>query len=207
MLAVQGYWMSAIAARPSSTHKGYLLGGLVWFAVPFSLATSLGLGALALDLPITAAEVAKGLVPPATATALMGKSGSVLLLTMLFMAVTSAGSAELVAISSLCTYDIYRTYINPDASGEQILRVSRALCAPACVWEGVFYKWFTRRGQDGAGLGRAAPDRGERGLHHDCVPAVAHRNLKPSNILLDTDMEERVADFGVAKALHGAAPM
>ena len=80
---VQGYWMSAIAARPSSTHKGYLLGGLVWFAVPFSLATSLGLGALALDLPITAAEAARGLVPPATATALMGKFGSVLLLTML----------------------------------------------------------------------------------------------------------------------------
>lgn len=119
--------MSAIAARPSSTHKGYLLGGLVWFAVPFSLATSLGLGALALDLPLTAAEAAKGLVPPATATALMGKSGSVLLLTMLFMAVTSAGSAELVAVSSLCTYDIYRTYLNPGASSKQILRVSRAV--------------------------------------------------------------------------------
>ncbi|KAG6387822.1 hypothetical protein SASPL_153016 [Salvia splendens] len=86
-----GYWVSAIAARPSSTHKGYLLGGLVWFAVPFSLATSLGLGALALDLPITASEASRGLVPPATAIALMGKGGSVLLLTMLFMAVTSAG--------------------------------------------------------------------------------------------------------------------
>ncbi|KAJ6846476.1 urea-proton symporter DUR3 [Iris pallida] len=80
-----GYWVSAIAARPSSTHKGYLLGGLVWFAVPFSLATSLGLGALALDLPITASEASRGLVPPATAIALMGKAGSVLLLTMLFM--------------------------------------------------------------------------------------------------------------------------
>ncbi|CAI0410283.1 unnamed protein product [Linum tenue] len=122
-----GYWVSAIAARPSSTHKGYLLGGLVWFAVPFSLATSLGLGALALDLPISQAEASRGLVPPATATALMGKSGSVLLLTMLFMAVTSAGSSELIAVSSLCTYDIYRTYINPNASGKKILRVSRAV--------------------------------------------------------------------------------
>ncbi|KAK4435571.1 Urea-proton symporter DUR3 [Sesamum alatum] len=120
-----GYWVSAIAARPSSTHKGYLLGGLVWFAVPFSLATSLGLGALALDLPITATEASHGLVPPATAIALMGKGGSVLLLTMLFMAVTSAGSSELIAVSSLCTYDIYRTYINPGASGKQILKVSR----------------------------------------------------------------------------------
>ncbi|KAI4327949.1 hypothetical protein L6164_020353 [Bauhinia variegata] len=122
-----GYWMSAIAARPSSTHKGYLLGGLVWFAVPFSLATSLGLGALALDLPITESEASHGLVPPATAVALMGKGGSILLLTMLFMAVTSAGSSELVAVSSLCTYDIYRTYINPDANGKKILKVSRVV--------------------------------------------------------------------------------
>lgn len=38
---------------------------------------------------------------------------------------TSAGSSELIAVSSLCTYDIYRTYINPDASGKKILRVSR----------------------------------------------------------------------------------
>ncbi|KAK3183441.1 hypothetical protein Dsin_030727 [Dipteronia sinensis] len=122
-----GYWVSAIAARPSSTHKGYLLGGLVWFAVPFSLATSLGLGALALDLPLSESEASHGLVPPATAIALMGKGGSVLLLTMLFMAVTSAGSSELIAVSSLCTYDIYRTYINPDASGKKILKVSRTV--------------------------------------------------------------------------------
>ncbi|KAL2348797.1 hypothetical protein Fmac_002797 [Flemingia macrophylla] len=122
-----GYWVSAIAARPSSTHKGYLLGGLVWFAVPFSLATSLGLGALALDLPINENEASRGLVPPATAVALMGKGGSILLLTMLFMAVTSAGSSELIAVSSLCTYDIYRTYINPNASGKKILKVSRGV--------------------------------------------------------------------------------
>lgn len=122
-----GYWVSAIAARPSSTHKGYLLGGLVWFAVPFSLATSLGLGALALDLPLTESEASHGLVPPATAMALMGKGGAILLLTMLFMAVTSAGSSELIAVSSLCTYDVYRTYINPNANGKQILKVSRAV--------------------------------------------------------------------------------
>merc|ERR1719253_1275906 len=38
----QSYWQSAIAARPSSAAKGYLLGGICWFAIPFSLATSLG---------------------------------------------------------------------------------------------------------------------------------------------------------------------
>lgn len=133
-----GYWVSAIAARPLSTHKGYLLGGLVWFAVPFSLATSLGLGALALDLPLTADEANHGLVPPATAIALMGKGGSILLLTMLFMAVTSAGSSELIAVSTLCTYDIYRTYINPDASGKKILGVSRAIVLGFGCFMGLF---------------------------------------------------------------------
>ncbi|XVF57430.1 hypothetical protein PTKIN_Ptkin06aG0204700 [Pterospermum kingtungense] len=133
-----GYWVSAIAARPSSTHKGYLLGGLLWFAVPFSLATSLGLGALALDLPLTEDEASHGLVPAATAIALMGKGGSILLLTMLFMAVTSAGSSELIAVSSLCTYDIYRTYINPDASGKKILSVSRAVVLGFGCFMGLF---------------------------------------------------------------------
>ncbi|KAH7687208.1 Sodium/solute symporter protein [Dioscorea alata] len=141
-----GYWVSAIAARPSSTHKGYLLGGLVWFAVPFSLATSLGLGALALDLPLTSSEASHGLVPPAMAIALMGKGGSVLLLTMLFMAVTSAGSSELIAVSSLCTYDIYRTYINPNATGKQILKVSRGVVLGFGCFMGVLAMMLNKAG-------------------------------------------------------------
>lgn len=44
---------------------------------------------------------------------------------IIIRAVTSAGSSELIAVSSLCTYDIYRTYINPNANGKQILKVSR----------------------------------------------------------------------------------
>jgi urea-proton symporter len=43
----QSYWQSAIAARPQSAAKGYLLGGICWFAIPFSLATSLGLASTA----------------------------------------------------------------------------------------------------------------------------------------------------------------
>merc|ERR1712193_364990 len=41
------------------------------------------------------------------------------------MAITSTGSAEGIAVSSLVAYDIYRTYINPEASGKQILFVSK----------------------------------------------------------------------------------
>merc|ERR1719408_97514 len=68
----QSYWQSAIAASPSSAHKGYILGGLVWFTIPFALATSLGIAGVAFQLPITAGESGSGLVPPAVATHLLG---------------------------------------------------------------------------------------------------------------------------------------
>ena len=123
----QSYWQSAIAARPSSAAKGYLLGGICWFAIPFSLATSLGLASTALQLPITSGEAGSGLVPPAVATHLLGDTGSALVLIMLFMAIVSTGSAESIAVSSLMAYDVYREYINKNATGPQILFVSRVV--------------------------------------------------------------------------------
>ncbi len=122
----QAYWQRAIAAKPSSTVKGFLLGGLCWFAIPFTLATTMGLTAVALDVDITMQQAQMGLVVPAAATALMGEIGAIMVLTMLFMAVTSAGSAELIAVSSIVTYDLYRTYSNPNATGKQLVKVSRA---------------------------------------------------------------------------------
>ncbi|MXX20677.1 MAG: sodium/solute symporter [Cenarchaeum sp. SB0665_bin_23] len=121
----QAYWQRAIAARPQSTVKGFLLGGACWFAIPFTLATTMGLTAVALGVDLTPEEVQLGLTVPAAASVLMGEVGAVLVLTMLFMAVTSAGSAELIAVSSLITYDVYRTYKNPNASGKKLLKVSR----------------------------------------------------------------------------------
>ncbi|HEY7777123.1 MAG TPA: sodium:solute symporter family protein [Nitrososphaeraceae archaeon] len=122
----QAYWQRAIAARPKSTVKGFLLGGMCWFAIPFTLATTMGLTAVALQIQLTPEQVQLGLTVPAAAATLMGEVGAIMVLVMLFMAVTSAGSAELVAVSSLITYDVYRTYKNPNASGKQLLKVSRA---------------------------------------------------------------------------------
>jgi len=121
----QSYWQSAIAASPASAHKGYMLGGLTWFAIPFALATSLGLAAIAMNVDLLPSDAGAGLVPPAAATALVGKGGGVLTIVMLFMALTSTGSAECIAVGSLVTYDVYRRYFNPEATGAQILFVSR----------------------------------------------------------------------------------
>ncbi|KAL9241887.1 hypothetical protein vseg_015947 [Gypsophila vaccaria] len=43
-------------------------------------------------------------------------------------------------------------------------------------------------------------------LHHDCSPLIVHRDVKSNNILLNSNFEAHVADFGLAKFLmHGGA--
>ncbi len=87
------YWQRAIAARPSSTVKAYLIGGLSWFSIPFTLATTMGIAGVALVgagtlEPLHDNDVSAGLVLPMAATALLGKAGGFAVLVLVFMAVT-----------------------------------------------------------------------------------------------------------------------
>ncbi|KAK3148389.1 hypothetical protein QOZ80_3BG0294420 [Eleusine coracana subsp. coracana] len=41
-------------------------------------------------------------------------------------------------------------------------------------------------------------------LHHDCRPPVIHRDVKSSNVLLDTNMDAKIADFGLARVMARA---
>ncbi|KAF8231010.1 urea transporter [Tricholoma matsutake] len=144
----QAYWQRAIASQPTTTVKGYLLGGVAWCSIPFTLATTLGLAAVAVRNDpsmgvLTPADVSAGLVAPTVVTALLGKPGAIALLIALFLAVTSACSAELIAVSSLMTYDVYKRYINPAATEAQILRVGHIMVvayALVCGLAGVI--WF-----------------------------------------------------------------
>lgn len=112
------------------------MGGLSWFAIPWLAATTMGMAALALESnPVfptypnrmNPADVSAGLVLPEASVALLGSGGAAATLLLIFMAVTSAMSAELIAVSSIFTYDVYQTYINPKATGKQLINMSHCM--------------------------------------------------------------------------------
>jgi hypothetical protein len=150
----QGYWQRAIASRPTTAVRGYIMGGFAWYAIPFGFATTLGLAAVALtDNPayptyphnMTTSQVSSGLSAPFGAAALLGKHGAIALLLTLFMAVTSSSSSELIAVSSILTFDVYKVYIKPSATPKDLIFVSHimicffglVMAAFACIWNAI----------------------------------------------------------------------
>ncbi len=85
------------------------------------------------------ADVSAGLVLPYAAVALLGKGGAIATLLIVFMAVTSATSSQLIAVSTIGTYDLYRTYLNPTASGKRLIYMSHAVV----VGYGLFIATFS----------------------------------------------------------------
>jgi Na+/proline symporter len=73
---------------------------------------------------MTADLVGNGMVLPLVLKSLLGDSAMRALLVLTFMAVTSTMSSSMIAVSSLVSFDIFRTYLKPSASDRQILRVS-----------------------------------------------------------------------------------
>ncbi|VDB88654.1 unnamed protein product [Peniophora sp. CBMAI 1063] len=153
----QGYWQRAIASAPETTTKAYMLGGLSWFSVPWAFASCMGLAARALltnpnfptyPNPLSASQASAGLAAPAAAATMMGTGGAVAVLLVVFMAVTSAASAELIAVSSIFTYDIYKTYFRPKATGRELVNVSHIVICVWAIWIGIWAIILNKAGID-----------------------------------------------------------
>lgn len=128
----QAYWSRAIAAQSLKTSKAYFIGATCWFVIPWTMGLVLGTGARACSLlpnfpSLTAEEVSAGLSAVAAASFLVGKAGSTMMLLMIFFSVTSSFSGELIATSTLLSYDVYKKYLKKNATPKQVLMVSK-LC-------------------------------------------------------------------------------
>ncbi|KAH0233559.1 sodium symporter family protein, partial [Aureobasidium melanogenum] len=125
------FHQKGIAADPAAAVPGYVLGGLAWYAMPFTLATTMGIAAIALEntpqfptFPnrMSTAEISAGLTLPYAAETIAGRGGAGAVLLLMFMSCTSAISSQLIGVSTVLSYDVYKTYINPKATDTQILR-------------------------------------------------------------------------------------
>ncbi|KAL4955798.1 hypothetical protein BDW69DRAFT_182167 [Aspergillus filifer] len=111
-----GFWQKGFSVDIAAAVPGYIIGGNAYFAIPFTSGTIVVFRALVLEqTPIwpsyprrmTLAEVSGGLILPYTASAVAGKGGAAALLLILFMVCTSVASAQVIAISSIVSFDIY----------------------------------------------------------------------------------------------------
>merc|ERR550532_281762 len=131
----QAYWQSSVAAKPLQGVWGFIAGGLCWFAIPFGLATTMGLAYLGLSSAqgapmLTDEDVMKGLAAPLVAQKLLGTVGEYSMLFLILMAVMSTGSAEVIAVASIIIYDVYQAYIcpyNPNPKDGQCILCTRYL--------------------------------------------------------------------------------
>lgn len=143
-----GFFVKAFAARPQAVVPGYVIGGIAYFGIPWCLGTLMSFVALGLEgeeiFPtyprrMSGTEISNGLVLPYAAIAIAGKGGATAILLITFMAVTSTLSAQVIAVSSIISFDIYRQYINKAATDRDVIRWSHI----GVVFFGLFSACFS----------------------------------------------------------------
>ncbi|KAL4786257.1 Sodium:solute symporter family-domain-containing protein [Aspergillus varians] len=127
------FWQKSFASEVNSTVPAYNIAAVAVFGIPWGLGTVIGLSARALHQTavfptypsdITQAEVSAGMVMPYVVKALIGNSGIIAFFVLLFMALTSTVSSSMIAVSSILSFDIYKTYFNPKATDKKLLHAS-----------------------------------------------------------------------------------
>lgn len=160
------FWQKSFATEVKATVPGYDLAALAIFGIPWGLGTVIGLTGRAIhNTPIwptypaefTTAQVNAGLVMPYVVKALIGDQGIVAFFVLLFMALTSTVSSSMIAVSSILSFDLYKTYINPKASDKRLVRVSHISVVIHAVFITVFSIALNYGGADMTWIGYFRP--------------------------------------------------
>ncbi|KAJ2972048.1 hypothetical protein NQ176_g7380 [Zarea fungicola] len=132
------FWQKSFATEVNATVPGYNLAAVAVFGIPWGLGTVFGLTARVIHktaifptypTDISLAQVNAGLVMPYTIKALIGDKGIILFFVLMFMALTSTISSSMIAVSSIMSFDIYKTYVNPKATDKKLVSVSHIAVA------------------------------------------------------------------------------
>jgi Na+/proline symporter len=113
------WWSRAFSFREGVGFKAYTLAGLLWAPIPV-VAGFVALAVPALNLNVPAADM----VGPMVTAKLLGATGAVVVLIMVFSALSSSLDSLLAATSILIVEDIYRRHFRPQASSEQMRRAA-----------------------------------------------------------------------------------
>jgi Na+/proline symporter len=109
------WWSRAFAFREGVGFRAYVLAGILWAPIPI-VAGFVALATPALGLNVPAADM----VGPMVAAQILGTTGAVLVLIMVFAALSSSLDSLLAATSILVVEDIYRRHLKPDASAAEM---------------------------------------------------------------------------------------
>ncbi len=113
------WWTRAFALREGVGFKAYFAAGILWMPIPV-VAGFLALAVPALNLNVPAADM----VGPMIAAEVLGVTGAVLVLIMVFSALASSLVALLAATSTLVVEDLYRRHLRPEATDQQLRRAT-----------------------------------------------------------------------------------
>lgn len=113
------WWSRAFALREGVGLRAYALAGVLWAPIPV-VAGFVALAAPALDLNVPAADM----VGPMVAAELLGTAGAVLVLIMVFAALSSSLDSLLAATSILLVEDVYRRHLRPAARAPELRRAT-----------------------------------------------------------------------------------
>ncbi|KAK6465206.1 urea transport protein [Scheffersomyces coipomensis] len=127
------FWQKTFSASPRATVPAYLIASFLIFSNVWPLGSIIGGTAIVLDgtsgwptypRPLTEYEIDSGFVLPFVLKQILGNGGVGAILLVVYLAVTSTVSAQMISVSSILTFDIYKKFINPNAQNKQMIRVS-----------------------------------------------------------------------------------
>ena len=131
------FWQKTFSASPRATVPAYLLTAFLIFSNVWPISAIIGGSLHVLESDpsfptyprkMTQYEIDSGFVLPYVLKAILGNGGVGALLLILYLAVTSTVSAQMVSVSSIVSFDIYKKYIHPNAQNKSMINVSHITC-------------------------------------------------------------------------------